>query len=160
MVEPLTAAVQGLTISKLMAPPPSNICEDLQVLHQLRLLKIKVGDVQIAGWDKSSYDTLQELLVDLKTVKESFDGEAWMQSSLHCRQMHPSQRMQVLKIVQPGIPAAVKQTHREIARLLEKLSDQARVCIKAGVSFQDIEDAWDLALQDRNNAFFPPPPSL
>jgi hypothetical protein len=137
------------------------ILEDLKILEKLKNVRITAGDMAIMpdrGWGRDmrsspivTYDTLQELLEELKTLPDTYDEESWIKFSKPF--LHHNANMDTAKLIRTMIPKIVSETHRVIAGLTAQLSRKARECLKAGMKFEDLEQAWNTAIVEANNYF-------
>jgi hypothetical protein len=136
----------------------ATIMQDLDILPKLKNVRIIVGDISILpnrGWGRASmsspsvpYNTVQELLQELKTLPDTYDEEKWIQFSKPYLQHNAN--MDFAKGIRNMIPNIVRETHRTIATLFSQLSPCVRECLKAGLPIQTIEDALDSRLQEAN----------
>jgi hypothetical protein len=138
------------------------ILEDLKIIAKLQNVRITAGDLGAIlpnrGWGRESrsspivpYNTLQELLEELKTLPDTYDEEKWMKFSKPFMQHNAN--MDMAKRIRTWIPDIVSETHRVIAGLTAQLSRKARDCLKDGMKFQDLEQAWNTAIVEANNYF-------
>lgn len=139
---------------KLDAPyGADNILRDLTILPLLRGMRFKAGDLPIVlnAEPNAGYVTLQELLNDLRTLVDRYDEELWI--SKQAALIGHSASMPTARLVRAMLPGVVKEYHRKVGGLVAQLSYHAKECLKAGVPIQDIEDSWDLALQEENYTY-------
>jgi hypothetical protein len=146
--------VSKLSLGIAVPRTVSGILQDLKVLPQLRNFHMSLGDMllsfdstQVGVLRKDCYNSLQELLLDLKTLQERCTEE-WLKNRFP-RNMDQS----TIKKVLESIPSFQNHYHVKIAELLLQLSEQAKMGLSNGVPFKDMEDAWHAELQDRNYMF-------
>ena len=126
-------------------------------------MRITAGDMAIMpdrGWGRDmrsspivTYDTLQELLEELKTLPDTYDEESFIKRSAAMGGGQHFSHMDHAKRIRTMIPDIVRETHRTIAGLIAQLSPCVQECLRAGLPFQTIEDALDSKLQEANYAF-------
>lgn len=157
--------------AKSLAPRECKIIlEDCKVLHELKNFCVAIGDRALA----KQYTTIQCLLRSLQNLKECIGDKeklaTWIEkehplmsdmvaipgSGSYKRGLPPEMEKQSVRTARntvQHIPAIYQERHRKLTEILCKLSNNARECLKAGIKIQDVEDAWDLALQEANYSF-------
>lgn len=154
-MDTLVSKMSHLTLSTPL--DVATILQDLKVLPQLKNVRFGYGDIPIMpdrGWGTRSspiipYETLQDLLEELKTLPDTYDEEKWMQfSKPFC-----GDNMDMAKLIRTVIPDIFRGTHRVIATIMSQLSPCVQEGLRAGLSFQTMEEALDSKLQDINYTF-------
>lgn len=157
--------------AKSLAPGECKIIlEDLKVLSELKTFRPGIGDLPLRA---GQYTTMQGILKGLQNLKKCIGDIDEMARWLEEQDPHMSnmveipgtrkyrggpsemekQSMERARQLVTHIPMMYQQHHRRLTEILCKLSNNARECLKAGIKIQDIEDAWDLALQEANYSF-------
>lgn len=147
--EGISKLSMGITVPRTVA----GILQDLKLLLELRNFNTTLGDMllsfnslQVGVRRKDFYNSLQELLLDLKTLQERCTEE-WLKNR------YPHMDQSAIKKVLESIPSFQNLWHVKIAEILLQLSEQAKMGLSNGVPFKDMEDAWRAELQDRNYMF-------
>ena len=105
----------------------------------------------------SAFCTLQDLLLELRGIRQRCNAQYFLCALYgHLQQRGASQHQNdhAALLVQK-LPSYQTLWHRDVASLLDQLTPNARECLRAGLKFREIEDAWDAALQESNYAFLP-----
>jgi predicted house-cleaning noncanonical NTP pyrophosphatase (MazG superfamily) len=92
------------------------------------------------------YNTLQELLEELKTLPDTYDEDKWMKFSKPFLQ--DNAKMDTAKLIRTMLPDIVRETYRTVTGLIAQLSPCVQECLRSGVPIQTIEDALDSKLQE------------
>lgn len=157
------SAMDGPSISekglmRLAAPHTArDILEDLKILPQLRGMRLITPGISFALDSGNAPTTIQELLNNVQKLDGGYTEDDVLQLYLRSRDrtMREQDKEEAARI-HAALPAFYKHFHRSIAQLTLQLSNNAQECLRAGISIQDVEDAWDKSLQEMNYSFLPP----
>ena len=141
---------------KLLAPRGTkDLLKDLDVLPEFERFPIKYGDVFFIQDREHCYTTLNEILEDIQSIQklELVDQEALTDRILLLNRSHNREWAKTFAGVVCRDSARLHfGAHVRFARLLDQLSSSARESLVAGLKIQDVTDAWENALQERNYA--------
>lgn len=141
---------------KLLAPRETkDLLKDLDVLPKLKRFPLNFGDVFLIQDREHCYTTLNEILEDIQSIPklELVDQEALTDRILLLnRGRNRELAKQAAGMVCRESAKMHFDAHVRFAQLLDQLSSSARECLVAGLKIQDVTDAWENALQERNYA--------
>ncbi len=135
-----------------------DVLSDLETLEQLKYFQIKLGDVHIFHACAHSYSNMQEILDDMIELTQPMNRDAliqriWMYNSPHTKGWADSVADKVIE----SSTAMYMTLHVSLARILDKMTPNARKRLRMGFGIQDTIDEWNLAVQRRNYAYYPRP---
>lgn len=129
------------------------ILKDLEVLVPgMRHFKIKIGDTRFMHNKGHLYVNIQSILVDLERLKEPLDQDV-LTKTLECNALSQWQNAGLAEAITASQPVLLKCMHAVLGKLISELSPNAQECLRAGVSFEDVDDAWNTKLANMNNAY-------
>jgi len=159
----VTAAMLNLNLYtnadlKILAPNTiKEILQDLDTIGQLKSFSLGIANWQFVPKKEHGYCMLNEILEDMKSVEQlGMDKDAWVDRLVLLNKgkfgINREGAETVAKHVCELRVGIHSGAHREFAKLLDQLSQSARGCLVAGLKLNDVSEAWDAAIQERNYA--------